>query len=158
MFFSTASADFLHRGTLTQIPAVSQACFKRKLGHLKAPQKSGGQKVGQTCGVKILAWKVNMGVSKNRGTPKMDGLQWNTLLLLNMDDLGGPPLFLVQHPYAFNIQPAKLHGSIQDEWLWYRIHQGFSDMKEPSRSNICTGLLNPSLDSDVPREYGQTQI
>ena len=28
-----------------------------------------------------------MGVSKNRGTPKMDGLQWKTLL--KMDDLGG---------------------------------------------------------------------
>ena len=42
--FSTALTDFLHLGTLTH--AVSQACFKRKLSYLKAPQKSRGQKVG----------------------------------------------------------------------------------------------------------------
>ena len=34
----------------------------------------------------------HVGVSKNSGTPKMDGLQWKTLS--KMDDLGGPPLFL----------------------------------------------------------------
>ena len=31
----------------------------------------------------------DLGVSKNRGTPKMDGLQYKTLL--KMDDLGGKP-------------------------------------------------------------------
>ena len=33
-----------------------------------------------------------MGVSKNRGTPNMDGE--NNGKLMKMDDLGGPPLLL----------------------------------------------------------------
>ena len=42
-----------------------------------------------------------MGVSKNRGTPK-----WMVYILENpikIDDLGGPPLFLVQHPNQLSI-------------------------------------------------------
>ena len=38
-----------------------------------------------------------MGVSKNRGGPP----KWMVKIMENpikMDDLGGPPLFLVQHP------------------------------------------------------------
>jgi len=34
---------------------------------------------------------VHMGVSKNGGTPKMDGLQWKTLF--KWDDFGGTTIF-----------------------------------------------------------------
>ena len=41
----------------------------------------------------------HMGVSKNRGkTPKMDGGN-NGSNPIKMDDLGGFPIFLVQHPH-----------------------------------------------------------
>ena len=40
-----------------------------------------------------------MGVSKNRGTPKMDGENNGSKPYEQMDDLG-VPLFLVQHPYG----------------------------------------------------------
>ena len=43
----------------------------------------------------------HMGVSKNSGTPKWmvyKGKPWKTPI--KMDDLGGPPLVLVQHPYG----------------------------------------------------------
>ena len=45
---------------------------------------------------------LQMGVSKNNGTPKMDGLWWK--ILLKMDDLGGPPLFL-EIPKCYEHEP-----------------------------------------------------
>ena len=40
-----------------------------------------------------------MGVSQNRGYPKMDGENNGSKPYEQMDDLGGFPLFLVQHPF-----------------------------------------------------------
>ena len=52
-----------------------------------------------------------MGVSKNRGTPK-----WMVKIMENpikMDDLGGNPLFSVQHPYKYT-SPMDPMGNV--EW------------------------------------------
>ena len=59
-----------------------------------------GANGGKTLGMVPLIINPHMDVSKNRGTPKMDGLQWKTLL--KMDDLGVPP-FKETPIYTFSI-------------------------------------------------------
>ena len=134
--FSTASTDFLHRGTLTQIPAVSQACFKRKLSYLKAPQKSRGRKVGidqQRCGVEKSC------------------IEGKYAICMKNIIQHQPANWLSSKMAFFSMDSSRMNGcgtAFTKAFLTWR-----------SRADrIVADLFNPSLDFDVPRKYGQTRI
>ena len=59
-----------------------------------------GVEIGEVLNKNQTIW-LYMAVSKNRGTPKMDG-ENKGKPYEQMDDLGGKlPYFWVQHPYVF---------------------------------------------------------
>ncbi|CAJ1409234.1 unnamed protein product [Effrenium voratum] len=119
---------------LSNLDSADAACHKGACSHVTA--KSKGSRV-RTCS---RAFDLNLRGGSHLWTPlHLAGHACHVNVVQVLIEAGSD-VFLrnvdgrtARHVSRGNLAISKLLRKAEDEWLWYRIHQGFSDMKETAK-------------------------